>query len=338
MSWPGARWRRFGVWLAGGALLLSGCGEMLVGRDLACRHNWNTIPCAGDEIGAHEQIRYQRLTGTITFDGQPLHYDELRKWRYRATTRLAAADTHAYLPVEDGPIVKPVGSGALSLGLPDTKGAPLSWEGPTSMLRGWENRPFVDFRWLDDRVHPTRVEVYDTVAYLQSPDARLKVTEPLRTVWLEPTPELDATWKQQAEARSRTEQDARWPWYQFNLHLVLMPIDRSRWAKAPGIDGFIAARQEEAVVILDVQQTGSIRRKGNVPTQTSAEEIPVRCSALGTLCTPRFADSGYSTYYAPSLVDPRRLTLDLGTGIYRVARDQSIYLQGTDKVYLFAIY
>jgi hypothetical protein len=319
-------------------LLLSGCGEMLVGRDFACQHNFNTIPCAGDEVGVHEKIRYQHLTGTITFDGQPLHYDELRKWRYRTTTRLAAADTHAYLPVDDGPVVKPLGSGALSLGLPDTKGTPLSWEGPTSNLRGWEGRPFVDFRWLDDRAHPTRVEVFDTVAYLQSTEARLKVTEPLRTAWLEPTPELDAAWKQQMEARRRAERDARWPWGQFSLHLVLMPVERARWAKAPGLEGFIAAHQDEGVVILDAQQTGSIRRTGNVATQTSPEEIPVRCSALGTLCTPRLGDSGYSTYYAPALVDPRRFTLDLGTGIYRVGRDQSIYLQRTDTVYLFAFY
>jgi hypothetical protein len=112
--------------------------------------------------------------------------------------------------------------------------------------------------------------------------------------------------------------------------------DRARWSKAPGLQDFVAAHQGSGPVLLDAKQSGVILSKGRIPNGPSGEEIPVRCSSHGTLCTPLFAERGYSTYYARTLVGPRWITLDFGTGTRRLAYDESLYLPATDTVYLLS--
>jgi len=324
--------------LAGYMFVLGGCGEMMLGRDYACEHRFNTFPCGGEDVAVKEEIRYLKITGAVSFDGRVVEYDELLQAKYRTVTRLAAADAHDVLLSDRKLVVKPVGTGSLALLVPsqvpgEVDGKTVAWNGPDDTLHAPGKRPpYVLFRWMDDPSRPTRVEEYDSLEYLRSSTARLKIKGPFRFTWLKSTPELDAEWRTQAEA----PRQAATAWSNFDLRVVLYAVDRDGWSKAEGVADFIAAHRGAGPIVLDAKTSSAVAWKAGISWDRTGNEIPVLCSSLGTRCTPLLDDRGYSTFYARNTLDPRGIPLDFGTGVLRLPVGRSVYVPETETIYLLA--
>jgi hypothetical protein len=324
------RFRRLAPLAAVTAVLLSGCIVSGNGGKVWLSETCNFL-CDETVIGAEKRVEYVRVTGTLTFDGTPVAYDEFIRLSYTAGTRrdgILVASGAAY---NRDRIVKQVGNGVLSLDVISPRD--YVWDGSAAALETAGIRPDVPrlrFRWISNTTTPAILETYETASYFQRPDSRIKVKEPLRFSLTDPTPEIEAL----SEAQAKLMLVPPRIWSQFGPPIVLYPIPRKTWSKATEVAAFIAARAATGrAFLLDRDLTHKLAYWSGEPNLSDA--APVRCSAIATRCLPLLADRGYSLAYAYGVLKgkERKLQIDLGEGIIPLAAGESIYDPKTDTIY-----
>jgi len=292
--------------------------------------------CGETVINAENRVQYVKVTGAITFDGEPVLYDELVRLSYTTGTRRdgEGAPLMWSVVLNRERILKSVGRGALSLDvlIPKVNEAYV-WDGSAAALEmsNTPDYPSLHFRWIDDATAPRILETYETASYFQRSDARIRVTEPLRFTRIEPTPAIEAL----SDAQAKNTLVPAQVWSRFGAPVALYPVPREIWSKVPDVAAFITHHATpERTLLLERDLTHKLFWWPVKPSLLDA--VPVSCSALGTRCTPRLNDRGYSLAYSHSVWRgaPRALQLDFGQGVVPLATGESIYDPQTETIYM----
>jgi hypothetical protein len=317
-------------------ILLSGCIVSGNGGKVWLSDTCDFL-CSETVINATNRVEYVKVTGTLTFDGLPVVYDELIRFSYATGTfRDGRQPPPIWAPVLNRErILKPVGKGVLSLRVLIPKDRETYvWDGSAAALETvgiWPDVPLLKFSWIEDTTAPRILETYETASYFQRPDSRIKVTAPLHFSRVEPTPEIAA----QSEAQAKATPVSPQLWSRFGAPVALYPVPRKIWSKAPEVAAFIATHATtEQAILLDQDLTQSLAYWN--PGLNLSDAVPVHCSAAGSRCTPLLADRGYSLAYAqrPLKYKSNQLQIDFGRGIIPLAPRESIYDPQTETLYL----
>jgi len=202
------------ILLSGCDLMLRGYVESSLGHTQSCGYHVNLLPCGGTSISPERRIRYLAITGTLTFDGIPVVYDELLQVKdVVARTRDSDVYRATSLPTTNRDLIaKRVGKGALAMRifLPKQDES-FVWDGAPAALisRLDDGRTVLQFFWRDDPESSKHGQWFKSVGDFAGADARIKVTEPPRFCWVEPTEKIEA--ESEAQAKNTPVRTVFWP-------------------------------------------------------------------------------------------------------------------------------